>query len=43
MRKILHDGLSSGSLNATDSDAWSKKKVMTHPTRAATDTNSLTI
>ena len=37
---MLHDRLSCGSLNAIDSDTWSKNKSMMCAARTATDTDS---
>ena len=43
VRNVIHDGLSSVPLNVIDADAWSKSKIMTHPTRTATNTALFTI
>ena len=43
MREILYYGLWSGSLNAISAGAWSKNKMMIHPTRIHANANPLTI
>ena len=38
MRKLIYDGLSCGTMKVVNTDDWSSKKTMTHPTRSVNNT-----
>ena len=43
MRKVFHDGMSSGASNYIGTDAWSKNKMVTHPKRSPSSASLLAL